>query len=207
MICASRSAEASDSSLRPATAVMRAEHGRFTTRTQCKAFVDDDGCDIGIEHRRTEGILEASDDDRLIDERVNRTPQPPPFGCEVLPVGGGNAGHDQGLEIGPARLAGGRTRAATGPGRRRCRLRLHSSRRRADGTSGSLAPAQSGSTAPTMSRHRRRRHSPSGPPSVAGRDSRETPRSSARSLSRASYLARSPVPPAQAFAASTRSRH
>ena len=37
--------------------------------------------------------------DRLIDERVDGRRSLPPFGCEVLPVGGGNAGDDQGLEI------------------------------------------------------------------------------------------------------------
>ena len=41
------------------------------TRAQRKAFVDDDGCNVGIHDRRTEGVLEASDDDRLIDERVD----------------------------------------------------------------------------------------------------------------------------------------
>jgi hypothetical protein len=74
-------------------------------RAKRKTLVDDDGCDVGIEHRRAERVFQASDDHRLIDERVERTPQPAPFGGKVLPAGGGQAGDDQGLEIGPARLA------------------------------------------------------------------------------------------------------
>ena len=42
-------------------------------RAKRKAFVDDDGCDIGVQHRRAEGVFEAADDDRLIDERIERT--------------------------------------------------------------------------------------------------------------------------------------
>src|SRR5436309_2519637 len=82
----------------------RAQHGRIMTRAKRKAFVDDDGGNVGIEHRRTERVLKAPDYDRLINESVEGTAQPPPFGCEILPMGGGNAGHDQRLEIGSARL-------------------------------------------------------------------------------------------------------
>jgi hypothetical protein len=81
-----------------------AEHRRIVLRAQCKALVDDDSAKIGVEHRSTEGVFEASDDHRLVDERVERTPQLAPFVGETLPAGGGRSGDDQGLEIGPARL-------------------------------------------------------------------------------------------------------
>ena len=82
-----------------------AQHRRVMTRAQRKAFVDDDGCDVGVEHRRAEGVLEAADDDRLIDERIDADAA----ACAIRLRGAASwwreAGDDQGLEIGPARLA------------------------------------------------------------------------------------------------------
>ena len=46
-----------------------AQHRRIVTRAKGKALVDDDGRDVGVQHHRAEGVFEASDDDRLIDER------------------------------------------------------------------------------------------------------------------------------------------
>ena len=68
-----------------------------------KAFVDDDGAKIGIEHRGTERVLETAGKDRLIDESIHRATQLPPLGRKVGPVRGGDAGDDQGFEIRPAR--------------------------------------------------------------------------------------------------------
>ncbi len=82
---------------------MRAQHGRVMTRAQRKAFVDHDGREIGIQDRGAEGVFEASDDDRLIDELIDRTPQLAPFGSERRPIVGGDAGDDQGFEIRTAR--------------------------------------------------------------------------------------------------------
>ena len=65
-----------------------AEHGRVMARAKGKAFVDDDGRDVGIQHDRAEGVFQASDDDRLIDERIDRTAQLAPFGRKRRPVAG-----------------------------------------------------------------------------------------------------------------------
>ena len=73
-------------------------------RTQRKAFVDDDGAKIRVEHRGAEGILETSDDDRLIDERIGRAAQLAPFVRNTLPAAGGMAGDNKRFEIGAARL-------------------------------------------------------------------------------------------------------
>ena len=79
-----------------------AEHGRVMARAKGKAFVDDDGRDVGIQHHRAEGVFQASDDDRLVDERIDGTSQLAPFGRERRPVAGREAGDDQGFEIGTA---------------------------------------------------------------------------------------------------------
>ena len=48
-------------------------------RAQGKAFVDDDGGEVGIEHDRAERILDAADEHRLIDESIERPAQPAPL--------------------------------------------------------------------------------------------------------------------------------
>ncbi len=184
---------------------MRAQHGRVMTRAQRKAFVDDDGRDIGIEHRGAEGVFEAADDDRLIDERIDRTPQLAPFGRERRPVGGREAGDDQGFEIGTARrlLAECRRHQV---GSIAIAVILHTP------VAGVLAerPRRQGLRDPGRKRkrrwpHRRPQRLPSTPPSIAGRDSRETlpsprDRPAPHHISRDPRLAPTPLPP------STRSR-
>ena len=73
-------------------------------RAERKAFVDDDGGEIRVEHGRAERVLEAADEDRLIDERVQRPAQAPPFGGKSGPARRGRAGDDQDFEIGPMSL-------------------------------------------------------------------------------------------------------
>ena len=82
----------------------RAQHRRVVPRAERKAFVDDDGGKVGIEHRRAERVLEAADEDRLVDERVHRPAQPAPFRGERGPARGRRAGDDQDFEIGPVRV-------------------------------------------------------------------------------------------------------
>ncbi len=81
-----------------------AEHGRVMPRAKRKAFVDHDGCKIGVQDGRAERVLETADDDRFIDERVDRTPQLAPFRAEPRPIVGRNAGDDQDFEIRAVRL-------------------------------------------------------------------------------------------------------
>ena len=76
-----------------------AQHGRVMPRAKRKAFVDHDGCKIGVQDGRAERVLETADDDRFIDKRVDRTPQLAPFRAEPRPIVGGNAGDDQDFEI------------------------------------------------------------------------------------------------------------
>ena len=45
-----------------------AQYRRIMSRAKGKAFVDDDGRDVGIDHRGAEGVFEASDEHRLVDE-------------------------------------------------------------------------------------------------------------------------------------------
>ncbi len=80
-----------------------AQHRRVVPGVLRKAFVDDDGTKIRIEHRGTERVLETACKDRLIDESIHRTTQLPPLGCKVGPVRRGDAGDNQGLEIRPPR--------------------------------------------------------------------------------------------------------
>src|SRR5579864_2375159 len=77
---------------------------------QCKALVDDDGRDVGIQHGGAEGIFEAADQDRLIDERVGRPAKLAPFSRKVRPSGRWQAGNDQCLEIGSSRGGVAKTR-------------------------------------------------------------------------------------------------
>ena len=66
--------------------------------------MDDDGGKIGIEHGRAERVLEAADEDRLIDECVQRPAKPAPFGRKRRPARGRRAGDDQDFEIGSMRV-------------------------------------------------------------------------------------------------------
>ena len=99
---ASANAE-SDVSWLSIDAISGAQHRRVVPGVLRKAFVDDHGGKVRIEHRGTERILEAAGKDRLIDESIHRATQLPPLGGKVGPVGSGDAGHDQGFEIRPPR--------------------------------------------------------------------------------------------------------
>ena len=83
----------------------RAEHRRIVARAQDKAFVDDHGGEVGIEHDRAERILDAADKHRFVNERIKRSAQPAPLRAQARPALRRCAGDDQGLEIGPVRLA------------------------------------------------------------------------------------------------------
>src|SRR6187402_2852493 len=73
-------------------------------RTEREAVLDDHRREVRIEHGRAEGILEASDEDRLVCERVLWAAQAPPFGGECGPARRGYPGNDEHLEIGPVSL-------------------------------------------------------------------------------------------------------
>ena len=70
-------------------------------RAEREAFVDHDGGQLGVEHRGAEGVLEAADEDRLVDERIQRPAKAAPLCGQAWPACGGRAGDDQDLEIGP----------------------------------------------------------------------------------------------------------
>ena len=53
----------------------------------------------GLSMVGAEGVLEASDKHRLVDEGVERTAQPAPFGAEIWPVRCRHAGDNQDLEV------------------------------------------------------------------------------------------------------------
>ena len=116
-----------------------AQHRRVMPGLLRKAFVDDNGTKIRIEHRGTERVLETAGKDRLIDESIHRAAQLPPLGRKVGPVGSGDAGDDQGFEIRPPRPGLAKSR--------RQQIRhfsvgiAHPNRRHAGGTSASAATA------------------------------------------------------------------
>ena len=64
-----------------------------------KTLVDDDSREIRIEHVSAEGVLEASDKHRFVDEGVERAAQPAPFSAEILPVRRRYTCDNQELEI------------------------------------------------------------------------------------------------------------
>jgi len=55
---------------------------------------------LGFSITAQKGVFQASNDDRLVDERIDGASQLAPFGRERLPFGGREARDDQGLEIG-----------------------------------------------------------------------------------------------------------
>jgi hypothetical protein len=77
----------------------RPQYRRIMSRFLCKAFIDDDGGYVGIDHGGAEGVFEASDEHRLINEGVQRTAQPAPFGAQVWPIRRRHTGNDQHLEV------------------------------------------------------------------------------------------------------------
>ena len=95
----------------------RSQDRRIMPRPEWKTVLDDHRREVRIEHGRTEGVLEAPDEDRLVDERVQRTAQAAPFGGERGPSGRGRAGDDQDLEVG--------TMCIRAPERRRQHVRGH----------------------------------------------------------------------------------
>ena len=147
------------------------------SRFLCKAFVDDDGRYVGIDHGGAKGVFEASDEHRLVDEGVQRTTQPAPFGAKIWPIRRRHAGDDQHLEI--------RTMRFRSPQRRRKQIGRsalavvvkYPNRSHAGGTISSAGTAGCGSRAPPWPTRRPRPRLPSGRPSGAGRDSREILRS------------------------------
>ena len=72
-------------------------------RAQRKAFVDYDGCEVGVQHGGAKCVFQASDNDRFVDKGIDRTPQLAPFVGERGPITGRETGDDQGFEIGTAR--------------------------------------------------------------------------------------------------------
>ena len=74
------------------------------SRLPPKTLVDDDGSEIRIEHGGAEGVLEASDEYRFVDEGIERTAQSAPFSAEIRPVCRWHASDDQELEIGAMRF-------------------------------------------------------------------------------------------------------
>ncbi len=75
------------------------------TRAEREAFIDDDGADIAVEHCRAEGILDAADEYRLINESVQRAAQPAPLGRGGGPAVGRHSSHNQRFEIRPLGVA------------------------------------------------------------------------------------------------------
>src|ERR1700692_3677290 len=73
-------------------------------RAKRKALVDHDGSEVGVKECRAEGVFKTADDDRLIDERIDRTPKLAPFRAERRPIVGGDAGDEQGFKIRAVRL-------------------------------------------------------------------------------------------------------
>src|SRR6266480_4788464 len=69
------------------------------SRFLCKAFIDDNGRYVGIDDGGAKGVLEASDEHRLVDEAVQRTTKPAPFGAKIWPMCRRYAGDDQHLEV------------------------------------------------------------------------------------------------------------
>ena len=68
-------------------------------RAERKAFVNHDRGKIGIENGRAERVLEAADEDRLVDEGVQRPAQAAPFRRQGRPACGRRAGDNQDLEV------------------------------------------------------------------------------------------------------------
>src|SRR5215468_10482270 len=61
--------------------------------------MDNYGRKVRIEQRRAESVLETADEDRLIDERIQRPAKPAPFRGESRPTRGGRTGDNQCLKI------------------------------------------------------------------------------------------------------------
>ncbi len=79
----------------------RAQDRCVMPRTEREALVDHDGGQIGVEHRGAECVLEAADEHRFIDERIQRPAQAAPVRGQTGPARGWRAGHDQHLKIRP----------------------------------------------------------------------------------------------------------
>src|SRR3954470_22124765 len=74
------------------------------SRLQRKTFIDDDGRDVRVDHGGAKCVFEATDEHGLVDEGVQRTAKPAPFGAQIWPVRRGHAGDDQNLEVWTMRL-------------------------------------------------------------------------------------------------------
>ena len=63
----------------------RAQDRCVMPRAEREAFVDHDGGQLGVEHRGAEGVLEAADEHRLVDERIQRPAQAAPLCGQAWP--------------------------------------------------------------------------------------------------------------------------
>ncbi len=68
-------------------------------RAISETFVDHDGGEIGVQHRSADGVLGATDDDRLVDELVLGAAQPAPLRCDRRPSFDRRPRDDEDLEI------------------------------------------------------------------------------------------------------------
>src|SRR5262245_53763883 len=68
-------------------------------RTEGKALMDYDGGKIGVEYRGAECVLEAADNDRLINECIQWSAKAAPFRSEASPPRGWRTRDDQHLEV------------------------------------------------------------------------------------------------------------
>ena len=74
-------------------------------RFEYETFIDDDGGDIRVEHKRTERIFYAPDENGLIDESIQGTTKPAPFGRHRRPPFRRSSGYNQRFEVRPLRIA------------------------------------------------------------------------------------------------------
>ena len=88
----------------------RPQHRRILSRSQGKSLVDDDSSNVGVEDRRAKGVLEAADEDWLVDEGIQCAAKFAPFGAKRRPVRRRHARDDQCLEIGSVMLPRGHRR-------------------------------------------------------------------------------------------------
>src|SRR6267142_911245 len=70
----------------------RPQYRCIMSRFLCEAFIDDNGRYVGIDDGGAKGILEASDEHRLVDEAVQRTTKPAPFGAKISSAGTAECG-------------------------------------------------------------------------------------------------------------------
>ena len=77
--------------------------------------MDNDGRKIRVEYRCAERVLKTADEDRLIDERIQRPAKPPPLHTKSGPACRRRACDDQDLEIGAMCIRARQVPAAAHP--------------------------------------------------------------------------------------------